>query len=62
MGGSRLRAIVATTLEVGFLAGSVLLLPVAVSALELPAGTALEARLAGTTGTNRPMVGGKTRW
>src|SRR5512142_3410890 len=58
MGGSAwLTAIVAVTLEFGFLAGSLLLLPVAVSALELPAGTVLEARLSGPTGSRISHTG-----
>jgi hypothetical protein len=56
-GSSHLRAIVAGTLEFGFLAGLMLLWPVAVCALELPAGTALEARLSGTTGSRISHTG-----
>lgn len=56
-GSARLTAIVAATLEFGFLAGSLVLLPVAVSALELPAGTVLEARLSGPTGSRISHTG-----
>ena len=47
---SRLQLIVATTREFCFLAGAALL-PFAVSAQDLPAGTALEARLSVATGS-----------
>ena len=50
---SREPAIVATTFYgVWLLAGSLLMVPLAASAQDLPAGTALEARLSVTTGSS----------
>ena len=56
-GSSRLPTVEASFYKFCFLACSVLLLSLPVSALELPAGTALEARLSGATGSRISQSG-----